>query len=103
MAAQLLLVLATWSQLSQCRAYNLGDCGGLAEMCGERRMVGLVLQTCLISTQNLTPVRWVALLSLPGVHEAASPNQPGVSDGQAGPPTYSFSRGLGGQHRAARR
>ena len=82
MTAQLLLVLATWSELSQCRAYNLGDCGGLAEMCGERRMVGLVLQTCLISTQNLTPVRWVALLSLPGVHEAASPNLPGsVADG----------------------
>ena len=81
MTAQLLLVLATWSQLSQCRAYNLGDCGGLAEMCGERRMVGLVLQTCLISTQNLTPVRWVALLSLPGVHEAASPNQPGFLPG----------------------
>ena len=94
MTAQLLLVLATWSELSQCRAYNLGDCGGLAEMCGERRMVGLVLQTCLISTQNLTPVRWVALLSLPGVHEAASPNQPGFLPGCL--PRYSVDEDLMG-------
>ena len=53
---------AVWSVITQCRAYNVGDCGGLVRMCGVRRVLSPMLQTCLRSTYFLTALQWVAFL-----------------------------------------
>ena len=53
---------AVWSVITQCRAYNVGYCGGLVRMCGVRRVLSPMLQTCLRSTYFLTALQWVAFL-----------------------------------------